>query len=156
MNLNLKKKEDNQHESQSQEDFIQSGNYNGSKEGYVFKNAHNGLGYYKDKVPSSDENAKKSVKETYKLSEQSDTNLIANEKQYQIINDRGMLNESAVDHFVETYVPNYKDNNYLTKMGTYSGYYSYENYLPDSKKYGSMAGQLIPPGPCGRANEGTR
>ena len=137
------------------EDFIQSDRYDGSKEGYVFKNAQNGLGYYKDNVPEPVVDNKKSVKESYKSDEQ--TNTIPNTKQpVQIINNRGMLNESTVDHFVETYVPNYKDSNYLTKMGTYSGYYSYENYLPDSKKYGSMAGQLIPPGPCGRANEGTR
>jgi glutaredoxin len=157
--LNILVKSDNQHESQSQEDNqheSQSQEDNQHESQSQEDNQHESQEYYKDKVPSSDENAKKSVKETYKSSEQSETNLIANEKQYQIINDRGMLNESTVDHFVETYVPNYKDNNYLTKMGTYSGYYSYENYLPDSKKYGSMAGQLIPPGPCGRANEGTR
>ena len=69
-------------------------------------------------VPEPVVDNKKSVKESYKSDEQ--TNTIANTKQpVQIINNRGMLNESAVDHLVETYVPNYKDSNYLTKMGTY-------------------------------------
>ena len=117
--LNIVVKSDAQDQTQDQtvnEDFIQSDNYDGSTEGYVFKNANNGLGYYKDKVSEPVADAKKPVKESYKSSEQHETNMIAHMKQpQQIINNRGMLNESAVDHFVETYVPNYKDNNYLTK-----------------------------------------
>ena len=31
-----------------QENFIPSDNFNGSKNGYVFKNCSKGLGYYKD------------------------------------------------------------------------------------------------------------
>jgi len=72
------------------------------------------------------------------------------------MNGNGKINESAVEYFIENYVPNYKANNYLSKPSDYTGYYSYENYLPDSVKYGSMAGQMVPPGPCGRSQEGTR
>jgi len=74
----------------------------------------------------------------------------------QIVNPNGIINEDAVEYFIENFAPNYKSENYHSKPEFYSGYYSYENYLPDSVKYGSMAGQITPPGPCGRSQEGTR
>jgi len=139
---------------ESGSDYIASSTYVGSKEGYVFTSrvveGMNRIGYYRDaKYTGSLIQAEPLVKkEKYEPSQDSTPK--------QIMNANGKMNETAVEYFIENYAPNYKANNYLSKPSDYTGYYSYENYLPDSVKYGSMAGQLVPPGPCGRSQEGTR
>ena len=68
-----------------------------------------------------------------------------------LLTQSGKFNENAVDFFVENFTPNYKSTNYNSKPAQFNGYVSYEKYLPDSVKYGSLAGQLTPPAPCGNS-----
>ena len=73
----------------------------------------------------------------------------------EFINLNGKFTEQFATQ-IDRFMPNYKGVSYHSKPGFNSGYYTYENYLPDSVKYGSMAGQLVPPGPCGKSQEGLR
>ena len=66
------------------------------------------------------------------------------------------LSERSVNQYIENFVPNYKENNYFPKPAYYTGYYSYEQFLPDTVKYGSLAGQFTPPAPCGVSQNGIR
>ena len=68
----------------------------------------------------------------------------------------GKLSEHFVNQYIENFVPNYKENNYFPKPAYYTGYYSYEQFLPDTVKYGSLAGQFTPPAPCGVSQNGIR